>query len=1150
MALNNDNNNECCKCTTPEYELILNEQGPQGRQGEKGEAGFTPIISVKDNTDSNYTLNILTQDGQITTPNLKANLPAGGATGQVLTKNSGEQDDCSWQNLPNATEEVEGIARLATETDFTTTEDSAVSETSIVTPALFNNELTKQVQNFIVAGDNITTSVDDDGKVTINADAEAYSLPQANATTLGGIKANPKTDEDTQPVNIDTTTGMLYTKSGGTGLVPATDDSLGGIIVGDGLKVDSEGLTSLDLDVDTPLQLQGSIPSNPYILTPEPGSNISFDDLDVIAFNPANGHNLLQEVNNINFTNPVAGNDYTLSIKNRTSGVLDWKNNIVEIPLGQAVNGALICSVGLNREYELGTNHNKTLGLIWANKDDNGNITPLYYVSTAVPNTGDSIGHQRSCIYAFIDNGTEGDTSTTNYQVHCLHNYTSQYSAANGGALMWINQCRYDEGANTYNFYVSGNIPCWGTSIFPDVDIRNPETWTKWQFSDIQSINWFELLFDITPTNEDKFVNCAFYVTVEGDETTWVNSKYPLLAKFTGNIARGDGVNFVEAINQIDQHYIEVTPSSGKPVLSLNVDGTTITTNTAGQLQVTSNVTTQGNTFNGASQLVQLDASGKLPAIDGSQLTNINTNAIIMTDGNFNNYYTPGIYFWGRIGNSSNNPNEDREGYLQVFHSTEIAANHGLVQIYITCDSDRSETIQPQMYIRYAAYEYSGWTWKDWHEITNQGGTYTLPVATTSTLGGVKPDGTTITVTEDGTISSVGGGSTPTNMVTTNSFQTISSPKIFNPDSTSGIKIGTSESDGSTTGPWILVNDEHNSVVLTPNTIAQTGPTGGTSESGSPLYIKNEHLADTMLENQVGLNLQVKRHSDTNPAGFQVKVDGTFETLRDGEEYTVIDTGNLSDNIVAGTNITTSVGTDGKVTINSTGGTVPDNVVTTDTDQTITGDKTFNSIITASVLRTDSIRSEDDKLSLINLENSGTRLVIGPQNASALSQLFINGAEVRVSGGKITANFNDVIIQKSSNTITIGDAGDIVQNGSNKKFYTEADNQTICNLSFPSLTKPVVELQLPSASGQELTGVPDEAGIIYIAVTATSQDQSNIKINICDSSLNFRYSVNHGPMYIQGSEYSTIIPKPEGARVTCDFSNIQVNYFRFIPADY
>lgn len=41
-------------------------------------------------------------------------------------------------------------------------------------------------------------------------------IPQANATTLGGVRANPKTDEDTQPVNIDAATGLLYTKAGGT----------------------------------------------------------------------------------------------------------------------------------------------------------------------------------------------------------------------------------------------------------------------------------------------------------------------------------------------------------------------------------------------------------------------------------------------------------------------------------------------------------------------------------------------------------------------------------------------------------------------------------------------------------------------------------------------------------------------------------------------------------------------------------------------------------------------------------------------------------------------------------------------------------------------------------------------------------------------
>lgn len=38
-----------------------------------------------------------------------------------------------------------------------------------------------------------------------------------------------------------------------------------------------------------------------------------------------------------------------------------------------------------------------------------------------------------------------------------------------------------------------------------------------------------------------------------------------------------------------------------------------------------SNYTTQGNTFNGVNQLVKLDGSGKLPAIDGSALTNLPT---------------------------------------------------------------------------------------------------------------------------------------------------------------------------------------------------------------------------------------------------------------------------------------------------------------------------------------------------------------------------------------------------------------------------------------------------------------------------------------------------------------------------------------------
>lgn len=58
-----------------------------------------------------------------------------------------------------------------------------------------------------------------------------------------------------------------------------------------------------------------------------------------------------------------------------------------------------------------------------------------------------------------------------------------------------------------------------------------------------------------------------------------------------------------------------------------NVDTTNasnISSGTLNDARLSANVTLQGNTFNSASKLVQLDANAKLPAVDGSNLTNLN----------------------------------------------------------------------------------------------------------------------------------------------------------------------------------------------------------------------------------------------------------------------------------------------------------------------------------------------------------------------------------------------------------------------------------------------------------------------------------------------------------------------------------------------
>jgi len=74
---------------------------------------------------------------------------------------------------------------------------------------------------------------------------------------------------------------------------------------------------------------------------------------------------------------------------------------------------------------------------------------------------------------------------------------------------------------------------------------------------------------------------------------------------------------------------------SGANLTSLNASN--LSSGTLADARLSTNATLQGNTFNGASQLVQLDSSGILPALNGSALTNVNA---ITLQGNGSSYYT------------------------------------------------------------------------------------------------------------------------------------------------------------------------------------------------------------------------------------------------------------------------------------------------------------------------------------------------------------------------------------------------------------------------------------------------------------------------------------------------------------------------------
>lgn len=339
--------NKRCTCTTPEITIKLNKQGPQGLVGPQGNPGFSPIITVEEDTSTNYKLNIQTEQGSFITPNLKGSIPAGGSAGSVLTRT--ESGGAEFAPIPYATTSTSGIVVFATQEDvddgetglaitsdiirnyYTKTQTDGkyvdlTSQQDVTGRKIFSDLRTNSIAepngntyisyyrdgvdsnlNSVTLGGINTPNVyiNRGGLIGTNIDSNnigSYaltSLPIASTSTLGGVKVDGTT------ITIDAN-GVISGAS--TYVLPtASTNTLGGVkIDGTTITIDNDGvissqaggssytagngidITNDEISIDTSVvATQSDIPTN-YVTTDTTQSITETKNFTGYSLTPAN----------------------------------------------------------------------------------------------------------------------------------------------------------------------------------------------------------------------------------------------------------------------------------------------------------------------------------------------------------------------------------------------------------------------------------------------------------------------------------------------------------------------------------------------------------------------------------------------------------------------------------------------------------------------------------------------------------------------------------------------------------------------------------------------------------------------------------------------------------------------------------------------
>lgn len=203
------------------FHYYLNRQGVRGPQGAKGEEGFSPTITVAQNTANTYILKITDVNGEFLTENLRGSI-IDTSQGTYIRYNP-ETDTLYSSELPEATNESTGGVQLATLDDFVT-----LSSKKVVTPEVMFDFLTTNLKaganikiDYKEEGAEITVSVIGLQETITDIDTRVTALenktPEIATTSKVGIV---KPDGTSITITGD---GTISTKGGGGGVTNYAD---------------------------------------------------------------------------------------------------------------------------------------------------------------------------------------------------------------------------------------------------------------------------------------------------------------------------------------------------------------------------------------------------------------------------------------------------------------------------------------------------------------------------------------------------------------------------------------------------------------------------------------------------------------------------------------------------------------------------------------------------------------------------------------------------------------------------------------------------------------------------------------------------------------------------------------------------------------